>query len=70
MQKKDDKLGNKTYFQEEKERKKREQERKIQISSPKKVQILALAQAWKSNKLFNYVRLVEKYAFFSCQTHF
>ena len=64
MQKKDDKVGNKTAFQEEREREKREQERKIQIGSPKKVQILALAQAWKSNKLFNYVRLVEKYAFF------
>ena len=45
MQKKDDKVGNKTAFQEEREREKREQERKIQIGSPKKVQILALAQA-------------------------
>ena len=32
------------------------------------VQILAFVQAWKTKKLFKYVRLVGKYAFFSCKT--
>ena len=50
MQKKDDKVGNKT-----------ERERKIEIDSQKKVKI---AYAWKTKKLSNYVRLVGKYAFF------
>ena len=42
MQKKDDKVGNKTVNKQEK---KRERERKIKIDSPKKVQILAFAYA-------------------------
>ena len=64
MQKKDDKVGNKTANKQERQRKKREQERKMEIYSLKKVQILALAHAWKTKKLFNYVRLLEKYTFF------
>ena len=41
MQKKDDKVGNKTTYKEEKQRKKREWEKKIKIDSQKKkVQIL------------------------------
>ena len=51
MQKKDDKVGNKTA---NKEGKKRERERKIENDSPKKVQILAFAHVWKTKKLFNY----------------
>ena len=62
MQKKNDKVGNKTANKQERQGKKREQERKIQIDSQKKIQILAFA--WKPKKRFNYVRLVEKYAFF------
>ena len=38
MQNKDDKVGNKTTNKQERQRKKREQERKIQIDSQKKVQ--------------------------------
>ena len=64
MQNKDDKVGNKTANKQERQRKKREQERKIEIDLQKKVQILAFAHAWKTKKLFNYVRLVEKHAFF------
>ena len=61
MQKKDDKVGNKTANKEG--NKERERERKIEIDSPKKVQILAFAHVWKTKKLFNYVRLVGKYVF-------
>ena len=61
MQKKDDKVGNKTAS---KEGKKKKREGKIEIDSPKKVQILAFAHEWKTKKLFNYVRLVGKYVFF------
>ena len=45
MQNKDHKVGNKTADKQERQRKKREQERKIQIDSQKKVQILAFAHA-------------------------
>ena len=61
MQKKDDKVGNKTA---NKEGKKKKREGKIEIDSPKKVQILAFAHEWKTKKLFNYVRLVGKSVFF------
>ena len=50
MQKKDDKVGNQTSNKEGK----KNRERKI----------LAFAHAWKTKNLFNYVRLVGKYAFF------
>ena len=63
MQNKDDKVGNKTANKQERQRKKREQERKTEIDFQKKVQILAFDHAWKTKKLFNYVRLVEKHAF-------
>ena len=42
----------------------REGERKFEIDSQKKDQILAFVHALKTNKLFHYVRLVEKYALF------
>ena len=69
MQKRDDKVGEKTPIKKER-REKRERERKVEIDS-QKVQILAIAQAWKTKKkLFNYVRLVGKYAFFLHKTRF
>ena len=58
MQNKDHKVGNKTANEQEGQRKKGEQERKIEIDSQKKVQILAFAHVWKTKKLFNYIRLV------------
>ena len=70
MQNKDDKVGNKTANKQERQRKKREQERKIEIDSQKKVQIRAFVHAWKTKKLFNYVRLVEKHAFFLAKHFF
>ena len=60
MQKKDDKVGNKTAIKKEK---KRERE-KDQNRFAKKVQILVFAHVLKTKKLFNYVRLVGKYVFF------
>ena len=45
MQNKDDKVGSKTANKQERQREKREQERKIEIHSQKKVPILAFAQA-------------------------
>ena len=60
MQNKDDKVGNKTANKQERQRKKREQERKIEIDSQKKVQILAFAHMW----------LVEKHAFFLAKLFF
>ena len=70
MQNKDDKVGNKTTNKQERQRKKREQERKIEIDSQKKVQILAFVHAWKTKKLFNYVGLVEKHALFLVKLFF
>ena len=63
MQKKDDKEGNKTADKQEKQTKNRAREKDWNRFA-KKDQILAFAHAWKTNKLFNYVRLLEKYAFF------
>ena len=50
MQSKDDKVGNKTANKQERQRKKREQERKIEIDLQKKVHILAFVHAWKTKK--------------------
>ena len=61
MQKKDDKVDNKTT---NKEGKKRERERKIEIDLPKKSKFWLLRMCEKQKKLFNYVRLVGKYVFF------
>ena len=63
MQKKEDKVSIKTTNKEEKEGKKRARE-KYRNRFEKKLQILAFAHAWTTKKLFNYVRLVGKYAFF------
>ena len=54
MQKKEDKVGNKTTNKEGKKQKWK-RERKIEIDSPTRE---------KQEKLFNHVRLVGKYAFF------
>ena len=69
MQKKDDKVGNKTDDKQERQRKKRERENN-QNRFTKKEQILAFVHAWKTNELFNHVRLVEKYAFSLCKLIF
>ena len=47
-----------------KAKEKREREREVEIDPQKRDRILAFAHARKTDKLFNYVRLVEKYAFF------
>ena len=60
MQKKDDKVGNKTANKQGKEGKKQSERERSKLIL-KKVKI---AHAWKTKKLFNYVRLVGKYAFF------
>ena len=60
MQKKDNKVGNKTANKEGKEGKKQNERERSKLIR-KKVKI---AHAWKTKKLFNYVRLVGKYAFF------
>ena len=53
MQKKDDKVGNKTTYKEEKQRKKREWEKKIEIDSQKKkVQILVGRMCKKQKRCF------------------
>ena len=66
MQKKDVNVGNKTANKEERQRKKRERERSKQIRKNNNniIIILAFAHAWKTKKLFNYVRLVGKMPFF------
>ena len=62
MQKKDDKVNNKTANKKKGKGKKKESERwKIEIDRPKK---LASAYAWKTKKPFDYLQLVGKYAFF------
>ena len=70
MKNKDDKVGNKTANKQERQREKREQERKIETDLQKKVQISAFVHVWKTKKLFNYVRLVEKHAFFLVKLFF
>ena len=68
MQKKDDKVGNKTTNKEKKEGKKGERERKIEIDGKKKKKKTSANFLFcafvKTRKLFNYARLVGKYAFF------
>ena len=54
MQKKDDKVGNEDANKEERQSKKGEQEKEMEIDSKKKnkknVQILAFAHAWKTKE--------------------
>ena len=69
MQKKNDKVGNKTANKEERQRKKRVRERQIKIdSSPspkKKAKCWLVRMREKQKKLFNDVRFVRKKAFFA-----
>ena len=69
MQNKDDKVANKTANKQERQREKRGQERKIEIDSQKRSKF-AFAHAWKTKKLFNYVRLVKQTCLFPCKTLF
>ena len=67
MQKKDQKVGNKTANKERKEGKKEDRERKIEIDSQKKTKkckFWLLRMREKQKKLFNYVRLVGNMPFF------
>ena len=70
IQNKDDKVGNKTANKQERQRKKKRAREKDWSTVAKKGQILAFAHAWKTKKLFNYVRLVEKHAFFLAKLFF
>ena len=60
MQKKDDKVGNKTTDKKKKRRKKRERERKIEMDSQKRSTFWLLRMREKPKKIFNYVRSVGK----------
>ena len=71
MQNKDDKVGNKTANKQLRKAKEKKRAREKDWNRfAKKVQILAFAHAWKTKKLFNYVRLVEKHAFFLAKLFF
>ena len=61
MQKKDDKVGNKTANKEGKKESERGRLNKIR---QKKSKFWLLRMCEKQKKLFNYVRLVGKYVFF------
>ena len=60
MQKKDDKVGNKTANKQERQSKKRERERKLETDSHKSKFWLLRMREKQIKKLLNYVRLVEK----------
>ena len=60
MQKKDDKVGNKTADKQERQSKKRERERKLETDSQKSKFWLLRTREKQIKKLLNYVRLVEK----------
>ena len=60
MQKKDDKVGNKTANKQERQRKKRERERKLETDSQKSKFWLLRMREKQIKKLLNYIRLVEK----------
>ena len=55
------KVGNKTANKQERQRKKESKRERSKYICKK---TSAFAHAWKTIKLFNYVRLVKKYAFF------
>ena len=84
MQKKDDKVGNKTANKEERQRKKRERERKIEKDLTKNNNWLVHMREKQKSFFKNYVLLVGKYFIFIfiiiifftqallhwCKTHF
>ena len=69
MQKKDDKVGNEDANKEERQSKKGEQEKEMEIDSKKK-KTKKMSKFWllrmreKQKSLLNYARLVGKYVFF------
>ena len=69
MQKKDDKVGNEDANKEERQSKKGEQEKEMEIDSKKKT-TKKMSKFWllrmreKQKSLLNYARLVGKYVFF------
>ena len=64
MQKKDDKVGNKTANKEERQRKKRERERKIEKDLTKNNNWLVHMREKHKSCFKNYVLLVGKYLIF------
>ena len=64
MQKKDDKVGNKTANKEERQRKKRERERKIEKDLTKNNNWLVHMREKQKSFFKNYVLLVRKYFIF------
>ena len=58
MQKKEDKVGNKTTYQK-KGKGKKKREIKMELDSQKNVQILAYAHAQKAKKLLDYIQSTE-----------
>ena len=64
MQKKDDKVGNKTANSEERQRTKEEREGQIRIDSQQKSKFWPVRMREKQKKAFDYVLLVGKYAFY------
>ena len=65
MQKKEDRVGHKTVNKKERQSKKTERKRKIEIDSEKKIKfrLVGMREKQKSS-VFIYVRVVGKYAFF------
>ena len=61
MQKKNDKVGNKTEYKKEMKKGEKRVRKKIKTDLPKKVQILAYGHAWKIKELLNYNQLGRKY---------
>ena len=70
MQKKDDKVGKKIANKEERQRKKRERQRKIEIDSPKKINNFGFCASVKNKKVVSLRQISRKICLFSCKTHF
>ena len=66
MQKKDDKVGNKTAYKEEGKGKKKRVSERPEIDS----QILACVHARNAKKMFNFIRLIGKKRPFYRNSHF
>ena len=62
MQKKNDKVGNKSEYKKEMKKGEKRVRKNIKIDLLKKVQILAYGHAWKIRELLNYIQLGGKYA--------
>ena len=68
MQRKDDKVSNKTAYKQERQRKKRERETKIEIDSQKRSKFWLLRMREKQKNLLRQIS--RKICLFSCKTHF